>query len=50
MNKEIEINKDGKLLKNISFQDIDDDGRAIIKTKDGYDKFTSGEINIKGIY
>ena len=50
MKKEIEINKDGKLLKNISFHDIDDDGRAIIKTKDGYDKFTSGEINIKGIY
>ena len=40
----------GQLLKNAIFKDIDDNGNAIIKTKDGYDKFTSGEINIKGIY
>ena len=50
MNQEIEINKNGQLLKNIIFHDIDDNGSAIIKTEDGYDKFTSGEINIKGIY
>ena len=50
MNQEIEINKNGQLLKNVIFHDIDNNGSAIIKTKDGYDKFTSGEINIKGIY
>ncbi len=50
INQEIEINKNGQLLKNIIFHDIDDNGSAIIKTKDGYDKFTSGEVKIKGIY
>ena len=50
INQQIEINKNGQLLKNVIFHDIDDNGNAIIKTKDGYDKFTSGEINIKGIY
>tara|TARA_B100000945_G_scaffold315158_1_gene313867 strand:- start:1209 stop:1952 length:744 start_codon:yes stop_codon:yes gene_type:complete len=50
MNKKIEINKNGEHLKNIIFLDIDVDGNAIIKTKKGCDTFTSGEINIKGIY
>ena len=50
INKEIEINKNNQLLKNIIFHDVDSDGNAIIKTKKGYDTFTSGEINIKGIY
>ena len=50
MNKKIEINKNGEHLKNITFLDIDIDGNAIIKTKKGCDTFTSGEINIKGIY
>ena len=37
-------------LKDVIFHDIDIDGNAIIKTKKDYDTFTSGEINIKGIY
>ena len=50
INKKIEINKNGELVKDITFHGVDDDGSAIVKTKDGYEKFTSGEINIKGIY
>ena len=50
INKKVGINKNGQQLKDVIFHDIDIDGNAVIKIKEDYDTFTSGEINIKGIY
>ena len=50
LNKEVEIYEGKEFIKKTIFKDIDSEGNAILKTKDGIEKIRSGEISIKGIY
>ena len=50
INQEVEIYDGERFVKTAIFKDIDNQGNAIIKTKNGHEKITSGEISIKGIY
>ena len=50
INKEVEIYDGERFVKTAIFKDIDNQGNAIIETKNGHEKIISGEISIKGIY
>ena len=50
INQEVEIYDGERFVKTAIFKDIDNQGNAIIETKNGHEKIISGEISIKGIY
>ena len=50
INKEIEIFDGEHLKKKAIFKDIDAQGNAIIKTKEGEEVIATGQISIKGVY
>ena len=50
MNKKIKINDGNAFEKEAIFLDVDKNGNAIVKTDQGRELISSGEISIKGIY
>ena len=50
LNREVEIYKDEEFVKKVIFKDIDENGNGILQSKNGNEKISSGQINIKGIY
>ena len=50
LNREVEIYKDAEFVKKVIFKDIDENGNGILQSKNGHEKISSGQINIKGIY
>ena len=50
LNREVEIYKDEEFVKKVIFKDIDENGNGILQSKNGHEKISSGQINIKGIY
>ena len=50
MNKKIKINDGNAFEKEAIFLDVDKNGNAIVKTDQGRELISSGEISIKGVY
>jgi biotin-(acetyl-CoA carboxylase) ligase len=50
MNKKIKINNGDTFEKEAIFLGVDKNGNAIVKTDQGKELISSGEISIKGIY
>jgi BirA family biotin operon repressor/biotin-[acetyl-CoA-carboxylase] ligase len=50
LNREVEIYKDEEYIKKVIFKGIDESGNGILENKNGYEKISSGQISIKGIY
>ena len=50
INKKIKINNGNAIEKEAIFLDVDKNGNAIVKTDQGIELLSSGEISIKGVY
>ena len=50
INKKIKINNGKASEKEAIFLDVDKNGNAIVKTDQGIELLSSGEISIKGVY
>ena len=50
INKKIKINNGNASEKEAIFLDVDKNGNAIVKTDQGIELLSSGEISIKGVY